>query len=229
MIAAKTLLTTAVLLGLAASNAGAQNYSGYYGNRPYYDGYGYGRGGFGYGYRASTAAEGYARGMARVIQAQGEKNLMDSAARINNEQARSAYLDNRVKAVETYWKRREIYNENMEEKLYKDSLERQERFAQVKLKEITANELNPTTGAVRWPALLAKERYDRYRVAMDELMAKRAQYGMLPVDDLLDAQQIIRDWREAITQDKAAYSDSLVRDSLRFLLKLNRELEDNLG
>ncbi|QDU91777.1 hypothetical protein Pla175_52080 [Pirellulimonas nuda] len=229
MIAARTIVTAAVLLGFAASDCAAQYYSGYYGNRPYYNGYGYGGGGYGYGYRASTAAEGYARGMAKVIQAQGQKNLLDSAARINNEDARSKYLDNRVKAVETYWKRRDIYNQNMEEKLYKDSLERQERLTQVKLKAITTEELNPTTGAVRWPALLATERYDNYRRAMDELMAKRAQYGMLPVDDTLDAQQIIKDWREAVTQDKEAYSEAMVRDSLRFLLKLNRELEDNLG
>ncbi len=219
---------TAVLL-LSATAAQAQYYSGYYGNRPYYDGFAPGGFGYGGGYRASTAAEGYARGMAAVIQAQGQKNLLDSAARKNNEEARSAYLDNRVKAVETYWKRREIYNENMEEKLYKESIERQERVAQVKLKDLSTEEVNPTTGAVKWPVLLANQRYDPFRRPMDELMAKRAQYGMLPVEDLIEAQQIIREWRASVTYDKDFFPDALVRDSLRFLIKLNRELEDNLG
>lgn len=200
----------------------AQIYGGYYGNQPYYNGYGG-------GYHASTAAESYSRGLSSVIQAQGEKNLMDSEARKNNEQARSAYLDNRVKSVETYWKRREIYNEQTEEKLYKASLERQQRLAKVKLTDISPQELNPSTGAVTWPSLLASDRYDPFRGPLEELLAKRSQYGALSVEDLVEAKTLIRSWRGAVTADRAAYPDELVRSALRFLLKLDRNLDENFS
>ena len=52
---------------------------------------------------ASTAAEGYANGVSNIISAQGQRNLSNSQAAINLEQARSANIDNQVKSVNAYW------------------------------------------------------------------------------------------------------------------------------
>ena len=63
--------------------------------------------GYGYGYRhASTYEEGVQRGFADIVRSAGAKNLMDSEAAINWEQARRAYFDNRVYGTQKYFELR---------------------------------------------------------------------------------------------------------------------------
>lgn len=207
------------LLGFAATSASAQAYY-----RGGYPGYGYGG-----GYHASTAAEGYARGMAEAVRAQGEKNLNDSRAAINREDARSKYLDNRVKAAETYWERRKVYDKEMAEQRYQEGQRRLDQRNRVMLKELSPDQFNLTTGAVAWPGLLKDPSYNDFRKPLDELFAKRAQYGALTSDEYLQAKELVRTWRGAVTARKASYPEAALRNALRFLLKLNRELDNNLG
>ncbi|MEN1679271.1 MAG: hypothetical protein AAGJ46_06730 [Planctomycetota bacterium] len=209
------LLASMPLAALAAMPAAAP---GQY----YFDGY---RG----GYHASTAAEGYSRGVADVVRSQGAKNLMDSRAAINIEDARSKYLDNRVKAAETYWERRRIYKEARAEEQYAKSQQRQAQRSRVMLRQLAPQDLDPTTGSVAWPVLLKDAAFAKYRESLDGLFAKRAEYGELASADYLEAKTLIRDWRAAVTAAKSQYPEQAVRDALRFLLKLNRELDNNLG
>ena len=51
---------------------------------------------------ASTAGEGYQRGMSSVISAAGEASVNASQARINNQDAYSAAIDNSTKSVEAF-------------------------------------------------------------------------------------------------------------------------------
>ncbi|MEM6798659.1 MAG: hypothetical protein AAF589_04025 [Planctomycetota bacterium] len=185
--------------------------------------------GYNGGYHASTAAEGYARGMADAVRSQGQKNLMDSRAAINREEARSKYIDNRTKSTNAYWERRRIYEENMAEIRYERNLKRQAQRDRQMLTQLTPQQLNPTTGVVDWPALLEEEQYDEFRKPLTDLFAKRGQYGELNSADYLEAKELVREFRAAVTANKRTYPDAAVSNALRFLLKLNRELDNNLG
>ena len=60
------------------------------------------------GSHASTAAEGYANGMAAMVQSAGSYNLNTSQAAMNLESARSQALDNDLKGTQTYFEMRNI-------------------------------------------------------------------------------------------------------------------------
>lgn len=198
---------------------------GYRYQRPYYAGYH--RGYYG-GYHASTAAEGYQRGMASVLRAQGQKNLADAEAATRLEDARSKYLDNRVKATETFYERKRLYNDYTEEQRYKEAEKRDEYIEKVRLKSLTPEEFDATTGQIAWPTLLRSADYAAYRELLDLLFAKRAETGALDSNEYIEAKRTIRQWRYGIDLEKNKYPKQLLSDGLRFLLKLNRELDENL-
>src|SRR5205823_11718378 len=62
----------------------------------------------------TTAAGAAATGAANVIQAQGQKNLSDSEAAINLEQARSQNLDNNLKYTQTFYEQKSIHDQYMQ-------------------------------------------------------------------------------------------------------------------
>src|SRR5262245_38994602 len=74
---------------------------------------------------ASTAAEGYANGVSNVIQSRGQKNLNDSQARINNQDAYSKALDNSTKSVNTFWEQKDIYAQRQQQKFAEYQRQRQ--------------------------------------------------------------------------------------------------------
>lgn len=181
------------------------------------------------GYHASTAAEGYARGMAEAIRAQGAKNLLDAKASKEYEDARDKYIDNRLKATQAYWDRKKIYDKEMAEQRYAEAQVRREHRERQVLKPLSPEDYNPTTGAIDWPMICKSDKYAEYRDPLTKLFGTRAQYGELSTDDYLQAKQLIKDFRAAITADKELYPKEAVSQSLRFLLNLNRELESNFS
>src|SRR5579871_1415053 len=88
---------------MPVSEAVAQDF----GFMSYYNPYGYGGGYGGYGWGGGTVAGNYMNGMSSVIRSGGEYNLMTSAAGVNNEEARSRYLDNKKKWQENYFQMQE--------------------------------------------------------------------------------------------------------------------------
>lgn len=138
----------------------------------YRSGYGYGYGG---GY-ASTAAQGYAQGMASMIQASGEATEAISRASINNEEARSAYIDNQKKWTETYYEKKRISEAN------RDAVAARDREARDKyLKDrpsgmpprLNASQLDPATGHISWPSALRDESFADQRKKIEELILLR--------------------------------------------------------
>ena len=73
----------------------------------YYGGGGGGWGGGGWG-GGGTIAGSYLQGLGSAIQAAGQYNLMTAQGAVYAEQARSADLDNRMKATETYFQMRQV-------------------------------------------------------------------------------------------------------------------------
>ena len=105
----------ALMVALAAASAPSSGLA-----RDYFYGY---RG----GYHASTAAEGYQRGMADIIRSRGQANLMNAQAAGYLEDARAKYLENRYRATEIYYERRKIYQQEQAAKHAKRKICRSRR------------------------------------------------------------------------------------------------------
>ncbi|HVW39153.1 MAG TPA: hypothetical protein VHB99_17680 [Pirellulales bacterium] len=131
------------------------------------------------GYYASTPAEGYAMGMAAVISSAGFANYMNSAAAINLEQARSAYLDNQIKYTETYYAKKRIHQSYVDS-TRKPGMSSQRLAALAKGAPpvpLSEAELDPVTGQIVWPNILRGDEYEPLRQQLDALFAERAAEG----------------------------------------------------
>ena len=178
---------------------------------------------------ASTAAEGYANGVSNIISAQGQRNLSNSQAAINLEQARSANIDNQVKSVNAFWEKKDIYDQRQQQNFAEIQRQRQFYLDRHGLQSLTPEEFDRATGTVNWPKVLEQQQYDQYRSVMDKLMKQRSYAGALTSAEYLEATTTNKDWRAAITKQKGVYPDQILSTMLRFLLKDNREINDNLG
>lgn len=166
---------------------------------------------------SSTALEGALRGEAVLTQAQGAKNLMDSQARIHNEEARSRYFDNRVKYTVSQFQIKEVKN------AYRDlqrqrSLERRYQGKQLhderdqdlaETYRLTDYEFNWETGAIYWPAWVAGPRYGAQRHRIAVLVDQMYRYGLAG---------------DKFYRDELARACDNLRDQLRDDAKENREL-----
>jgi hypothetical protein len=178
---------------------------------------------------ASTAAEGYANGISNVISAQGQKNVSDSQAAINLTQARSAQIDNQVKSVNAFWEKNEIYSQHQQAEFAQIQQQRQFYLSRHGLTSLTPEEFDRATGAVNWPKVLDQKQYDQYRVVLDKLMKQRAYAGALTGDEYMEATAANKDWRAMLAKQRGVYPEQILSQMIRFILKVKRELDDNLG
>jgi len=168
--------------------------------------------------------EGVLRGRADVIRSQGEASVLHSQAAINYQEAYSRQLDNKLKRADTYWSARSIYERNRaiqdRERMEKTA----RKLAKSRLEPMELDEFDPVTGLVNWPALLSSNEYAPYRIRLEALLQKRSLYGTLSADDYAEISNLIRNWRARVTEVQAKYPLETVRSSLRFLVRLNREI-----
>jgi len=178
---------------------------------------------------SSTAGEGYQRGAASIISAQGDRNLSNSQAAINATQARSNQIDNQVKSVNAFWEKNDIYQQHLQQQNYKIEQRRDAFMAQNRVQPLTPEEFDRTTGRVTWLKVLEQPQYDKYRNTLDEMFKKRAYAGALTSDDYMAAMNASKDWRAFLNTQSGTYPGPILSQMIRFVLKLDRELKDNLG
>jgi hypothetical protein len=178
---------------------------------------------------ASTAAEGAANGMANVMQAQGQRNLSNSQAAINLTQARSSQIDNQVKSVNAFWEKNAIYSEHQQQEFAEIQRQRQFYLSKHGLASLTTEEFDRTTGTVNWLRVLEQKQYDEYRIPLDKLLKQRAYAGALTGDEYIEATSALKGWRAMLAKQKNVYPEQILSQMIRFVLKVNREINDNLG
>ncbi|WP_425395441.1 hypothetical protein [Aeoliella sp.] len=188
-----------------------------------------GWGGYGGGYHSSTAAGDALQGMASAISAQGSKNLNDSLALRNVEEARSANIDNRAKHVEEYRWRKDSAVARQQQQLAEMHAESMKRLEKKRLQPLTVDQYNPTTGVVHWPMLCADPAYKEHREKIDQLLATRAHYGELNMEQFMQLENEIKEFRYAITADRKKYPKPPVDQALRFLLSMHKDLNAQFG
>ena len=143
----------------------------------------------GYGstyHHASTYEEGVQRGYADVVRSAGLKNLLDSQAQINWEEARKRAYDNHVYGIQKYFEGREMnrHYRALERGPKIDMQQAIRLAAERKPKRLGVDHLNPVTGVITWHPLLLGSQFEPDRTELDRLFAQRAIAGFLASDEL---------------------------------------------
>jgi SLT domain-containing protein len=181
------LLSICGVLGLA------QAYSQVYG---VYDG----------GYHASTAGEGYARGLGDAVRSQGVYNLLSSQAAVNLTDAQRREIENQQQWTDTYFRMRETNREYLaKEKGPRPTKEDWIRYGQMgRPARLSPSELDTVSGVIHWPRLLTLDSFANDRAELEQLFAERAQAGGMSGEGSIKAQQatkaMLEDLKAQITQ-----------------------------
>lgn len=178
---------------------------------------------------ASTAAEGYANGVSNVIASQGQANLNNSQAAINLTEARSNQITNQVDSVNAFWEKKEIYSQHEQQELAEITAKRNRYLARNALQSLTPEQFDRTSGQIEWPKVLEQSQYDEYRNTLTDLFQKRAYNGALTGDQYMQATAASKDWRAMLGKQRDVYPAPILSQMIRFILGLDRELNDNLS
>lgn len=154
-------------------------------------------GGMGYGQmypeNTGTVAEGYYKGVARVIRAEGDYNLATSQAAINAEEALRLNLQNRQAIVKAYFDLRKLNRDYRAAErhpgLHGDSKVKVAQADRPRL--LTPAELDSQTGKVRWPKLLAADTHAENRELLDAYFAKRASGQTVGTRDMAELRSVV--------------------------------------
>ena len=125
------------------------------------------------GYHPSTAFEGYLRGYAALIEAQGVYGYLNSQAAINFEQARQMSYENDLRYAETFWEKRRLNAAqraaNARPPVTMDDIVRISEARRPAPPE--PQYFDPGLGVVRWPAALTDEQFAAERAALEASFA----------------------------------------------------------
>jgi hypothetical protein len=126
---------------------------------------------------ASTVAEGALRGEADLIRGIGEFNYNTAAAALIGQDARSKAIDNDYKAVETWFKKKELNRHYVNAaKPPRASTETLARISKERAPDrLGSHQLDETLGAIYWPALLEADTFAVCRVRMETLFEQRSE------------------------------------------------------
>lgn len=158
-------------------------------------------------FRAATAAESAMMGMSSVISSVGQANLMNSAAAINVEAARSQYINNRLQGTKTYFEmkrhNREYRDANRRPRPTSEQLFRLAKEATPN--RLEADQLDPVTGEINWPLALMLDEFAPYRSSLEDLFAKRANeasgFTLPQINEVRDTTGQMRDLLRAKISD----------------------------
>jgi hypothetical protein len=158
---------------------------------------------YSWGSPSSNPIEGFRRGLAEVIRAQGEYNLATSAAAVNFSEARRREIDNDKLAVQTYFELREVNRQQREAEIKRQRGNPEDfvRYAQAgKPKQLTNQQLDAVTGQIHWPVLLTGSDFDQQRAALEKVFAARAYHGILDAEDFLNAIHVIDEMSASLAE-----------------------------
>jgi hypothetical protein len=170
---------------------------------------------WGYSYHSSTLEEGIQRGYADVVRSQGMANLLNAQAATQFEQARKAYMENQLKATQTYFEMRRYNTEaRRAERSTPLSTEQYVRLAREQAPDsLTPTQLDPLTGTVGWPAALKQPQYAAFRARLDKLLQDRAS-GYLVFGEI---QRACDDFQSQLKNDLQNFSANDYVNAKKFL------------
>lgn len=192
-----------------------------------YGGYG-GGGGVGTAYSAAESAR------AETIRAQGEFNVMNTAAMSNYEDARSKYIDNQDKWTQ-------VYAEKQRALAAQKATDREAALAaRERAKEFTAShpssgparlassQLDPSTGRIQWPTALTAVAFEGQRKSLDALFELRAHSSTNP-DLASKVDKIVSEMKDSLRKQIRDIPAQAYLEARRFLDSLVVEAQSAAG
>ena len=223
-------LALALVVALGVTVAKAQEGDAGYGvsSGGYYGVPAYGGGFWGGGPRhSSTFQEGVMRGMGDLVRSVGQANLSNSLAARNIEEARSRYIDNRLKATDAYFSMRQRNREaRAAEQGPRPTSEQLFRLAKQGVpKRMSPSELDPITGGINWPLVLKGDEFAPYREKIDQLFAQRAKsQGHISMDEYQSIEQATKEMEAELKKYVRDIPPQQYTEARSFLGSLNHEL-----
>jgi len=169
--------------------------------------------------------------MADLTRSAGAANLMNSAAMINVEKARSQYIKNRVDATNAYFEMRSINRKAREaERGPRPTQEDLVRYAAARApSRLSVSELDPVTGQINWPTVLRNDAFAQGRTTLESAMAARAQTGNLSLSQRTAVKRTTQDMEMTLKQNIDAISPMDYVNAKKFLKGLGYELYTGAG
>ena len=142
-------------------------------------------------HHGGTAAGSYMRGAASLTYAQGAYNRMTAEARAIAAEARSKEIENHKQAADTYFAMRKANREaRAEERGPRPSAEDLSRMArEARPDRLAANQLDPDSGRISWPALLQDDRFSGFRNDLEYAFTQRAANGSIGAEQQIRVRQ----------------------------------------
>jgi len=183
----RTLWTTFVLL--AATPAFGQSVVAI---SPFFPGSDYAGASAHMGYHASTAAEGFTRGLADLARSQGIANALDAQGQVSLSLAEKQFIENRGKYLQQFWDGRQLWREQT-------ALERGPRhgpefYSRVSRYDmparLSATQLDAISGRIMWPILLRTETNVGVRAELERLFVARSANGGLTAEEYMQVTRL---------------------------------------
>jgi hypothetical protein len=184
-------------------------------------GFGFNRGGY-----ASTAQQGADYGMSEVLREQGAKNVDDSEAAKNWQEAKTLNIQNKLRWTETYFEMRKVNTEARAAAAGPPVTQEQAiRMATMAAPaRLGSTRLDPVTGHISYPMVLTQDVYKPYRDRLDHLFAERAASGgSLRYEQFQDIQMTVSQFIDALTKRVNDYPAGDFGSARTFLNSLAHE------
>jgi hypothetical protein len=167
--------------------------------------------GFGFTHsHSSTAAEGYLRGKAAVIDSLGNFLISQSQAAILFEQARALDRENDLRQTQALHVQQALWREARDaNRAYREKrlVEGRAKLAARKVRvhqavyRLSPSELNPTTGEISWPTALAASKFEADRARLQELVRQSVSYGDSGSDAAAEIAKLTTSLRRGLQKD----------------------------
>jgi GNAT superfamily N-acetyltransferase len=130
-----------------------------------------------------------------------------------------------VYAEKSYYEMRRINNENWLADHPRSTPEQAAQIDQSRLpRRLTSSELDPTWGQIRWPVVLQRPEFDKYRAELDDIFAHRSEEASGVGSAMYDhVQKFARDMRSALDKEHDTMTQMEWIHSMRFIESLAYE------
>lgn len=144
------------------------------------------------GYHASTALEGFTRGLADLARSQGVANALDAQGQVSLSIAEKQFIENRGKRIQQFWDARQLWREQT-------AMERGPRHGPdfyTKLSRIeaparlTPAQLDSISGRISWPILLRTDTNLAVRAELERLFVNRSVNGGMSAEEYLQVSRL---------------------------------------
>jgi hypothetical protein len=189
-------------------------------------------------HHSSTAAEGFLRGKAAVIQAQGNFLLSKSQATILFEQARALDRENDLRQTQALLAQHAMWREGRYAERREFEARREAGRAKIEARrqmvhraayQLSPEDLNPATGEIRWPVALQSTKFAGEREKLDELMRQHVGYGSSQADVSAEIARLTKDMATSLRSEIRNLAKDEYIAAQKFLLGLKLEVGNVQG